>query len=114
MVEHDVHDERDSSDRSKLFCANALFLVSGRTPCKNTVLPESLKFRLVMARKCGPYWSKAETVDDAMRTIPDSSLLDRAMFSALFPDATIIPEKLFGITKSLMAVRKNFGIALKT
>ena len=77
-------------------------------------LPESLKFRLVMARKCGPYWSKAETVDDAMRTIQDSSLLDRAMLSALFPDATIIPEKLFGITKSLMAVRKNFGIALKT
>src|SRR5262245_2026235 len=25
-------------------------------------LPESLKFRLVMARKCGPYWSKGETV----------------------------------------------------
>lgn len=69
-------------------------------------LPESLKFRLVMARKCGPYWSKAATVDEAMRTIQDATLLDRRMFSALFPDATIIPEKFFGMTKSLMAIRK--------
>ena len=75
--------------------------------------PESLKFRLVMARKCGPYWSKAATVDEAMRTVQDASLLDRRMFSALFPDATIIPEKFFGMTKSLMAVRKNVEITPK-
>lgn len=69
-------------------------------------LPESLKFRIVMARKCGPYWSKAATVDDAMRTIQSSTLLDKRMFSALFPDAIIVPEKVFGITKSLMAIKK--------
>ncbi|WP_225187533.1 methyltransferase domain-containing protein [Bradyrhizobium sp. IC3195] len=69
-------------------------------------LPESLKVRLVMGRKCGPYWSKAATVDEAMRTIQSSSLLDRSMFSALFPDAEIIPEKVLGLTKSLMAIRK--------
>lgn len=78
-----------------------------RTPLLHW-LPESLKFRLVMARKCGPYWSKAETVDDAMRKIQSSALLDKAMFSALFPDATIVPEKLFGLTKSLMAVRDKY------
>lgn len=77
-----------------------------RTPLLHW-LPESLKFRLVMARKCGPYWSKAATVDEAMRTIQDSSLLDRRMFSALFPDAKIISEKFLGMTKSLMAIRKN-------
>jgi Methyltransferase domain len=76
--------------------------------------PESIKFRLVMARKCGPYWSKAATVDQAMRTIQDAILLDGRMFSALFPDATIIPEKFFGMTKSLMAVRKNVEITPKT
>jgi hypothetical protein len=68
-------------------------------------LPESLKFRIVMARKCGPYWSKASTVDQAMGTIQSSSLLDKAMFSALFPDAAIVSERVMGITKSLMAVR---------
>lgn len=71
-------------------------------------LPESLKFRIVMARKCGPYWPKTSTVDEAMRMIQSSSLLDRCMFSALFPDATIISERFFGMTKSLMAVRKRF------
>jgi hypothetical protein len=74
-------------------------------------LPESLKFRLVMARKCGPYWSKAATVDEAMRTIQSSLLLDKRMFSALFPDANIVPEKVFGITKSLMAIRSHFKAA---
>lgn len=77
-----------------------------RTPLLHW-LPESLKFRLVMARKCGPFWSKAATVDEAMRTIQDSSLLDKRMFSELFPDATIISEKFLGMTKSLMAVRRN-------
>ena len=70
-------------------------------------LPESLKFRLVMARKCGPYWSKAKTVDEAMRTIQSSLLLDKRMFSALFPDANIVSEKVFGMTKSLMAIRSH-------
>ncbi|WP_247438467.1 methyltransferase domain-containing protein [Bradyrhizobium sp. 139] len=80
-----------------------------RTPLLHW-LPESLKFRLVMTRKLGPYWSKAATVDEAMRTVQSSSLLDRRMFSALFPDAAVIPEKYLGLTKSLMAVRKNSEI----
>jgi hypothetical protein len=70
-------------------------------------LPESLKFRLVMARKCGPYWSKAATVDDAMRTIQSSLLLDKSMFSELFPDGNIVSERVFGMTKSLMAIRNH-------
>jgi hypothetical protein len=74
-------------------------------------LPESLKFRLVMARKCGPYWSKARTVDEAMRTIQSSLLLDKSMFSTLFPDANIVSEKVLGITKSLMAIRRHSKVA---
>jgi len=72
-------------------------------------LPESLKFRIVMARKCGPYWSRAATVDQAMRTIQSAVLLDKSMFSALFPDANIVPERIWGVTKSLMAIRKGFA-----
>lgn len=79
-----------------------------RTPILHW-LPDSLKFRLVMARKCGPYWSKAATVDEAMRTIQSSQLIDKRMFSALFPDAEIVPEKFLGFTKSLMAIRRYSG-----
>jgi hypothetical protein len=68
-------------------------------------LPESWRFRLVMMRKFGPYWAKGETVDQAMRTIQDATLLDRRMFSALFPDARIVSERFAGLTKSLMAIR---------
>lgn len=76
-----------------------------RTPILHW-LPETWRFRVVMARKCGPFWPKAADVDHAMRVIQSSTLLDKRMFSALFPDATIIPEKIYGLTKSLMAVRK--------
>jgi hypothetical protein len=68
-------------------------------------LPESWRFRVVMARKCGPFWSKGETVDQAMRTIQDATLVDKRMFAALFPDAKIVLEKVLGFTKSLMAIR---------
>jgi len=72
-------------------------------------LPESLKFRIVMATQCGPYWSKAATVDQAMRVIQSATLLDKRMFFALFPDAHIVPEKVWGVTKSLMAIRRVDG-----
>jgi hypothetical protein len=70
-------------------------------------LPESWRLRLVMAAKLGPHWSKGETVDHAMRTIQDATLLDRKMFGALFPDATIVSERFCGLTKSMMAIRQS-------
>jgi hypothetical protein len=72
-------------------------------------LPETWRFRLVMTRKCGPFWSKAESIDQAMRLIQSSTLLDKRMFGALFPDAKIVPEKFYGWTKSLMAIRSNIN-----
>lgn len=68
-------------------------------------LPSSLQLRLVMNRKLGPFWSKAETVDKGMRTIQAAYLLDKKMFGALFPDARIVSERVFGFIKSLMAIR---------
>jgi hypothetical protein len=76
-----------------------------RTPLLHW-LPETWRFRVVMARKCG-FWTKCKTVDHAMRTIQSSTLLDKAMFRALFPDAEIVPEKFYGFTKSLMALRER-------
>ena len=68
-------------------------------------LPESIRLRIFMARDCG-FYKRSETVDEAMRTLQDATLLDKRMFKALFPDAEIVPEKYFGFTKSLMAARR--------
>ena len=67
-------------------------------------LPESIRLRIFMAGDCG-FYKRSETVDEAMRMMQDATLLDKRMFRALFPDATIIPEKYLGLTKSLMATR---------
>lgn len=74
-------------------------------------LPETWRLRIVMYRQCGPHWPKGETVDHAMRTIQDATLLDKKMFSALFPDAQIVPETVFGLTKSMMAIRTGHDIS---
>ena len=67
-------------------------------------LPEPLAYRIVMARKCG-FWTKAATVDDALRTLQSARLLDARQMGALFPDALIRRERFMGLTKSLIAVR---------
>lgn len=68
-------------------------------------LPEPLRFRVVMARKCG-FWTKAPTVDEAMHTIQSSELIDMRMMKALFPDGEMHRESFYGFTKSLMAIRR--------
>ncbi len=68
-------------------------------------LPVPLRYRVVMARKCG-FWTKAETVMDAMKTVESSQLIDARMLSALFPDSEIKHERYYGLTKSLMAIRR--------
>lgn len=69
-------------------------------------MPDSLKFRLAMAKPLGPFWGKCSSVDEAMSAAHSARILDRRMFSSLFPDARIESEKIFGWTKSLMAIRQ--------
>jgi Methyltransferase domain len=69
-------------------------------------LPESWRYRLIMMKDLG-YIKKASTVSDAVRRVQSAVLLDRGQFSALFPDAEIRNERAFGLTKSLMAVRRG-------
>ena len=75
-----------------------------RTPLLH-MLPISLGYRIVMARKCG-YWQRAATVDEAMRTLESARLLDKRQFGALFPDADIISERFLGLTKSMFAIKR--------
>ena len=66
--------------------------------------PEPLRCRIVMRRKCG-YWTKADDIAAATKTVESAVLLDKSQMSSLFPDAKLISEKAFGVTKSLIAVR---------
>ncbi|WP_376799773.1 methyltransferase domain-containing protein [Candidatus Raskinella chloraquaticus] len=67
-------------------------------------LPEPVRLALVMRFDCGAF-PRAATLDDAQRYIEDSILIDRKRMSALFPDASISSERVFGLSKSLIAIR---------
>lgn len=67
-------------------------------------LPEPMRVKKVLRRGLGAF-PKAPSVDDAMRFIEDSNLLDARRFSHLFPDARIERERVYGLTKSLIAIR---------
>ncbi|MFO1238233.1 MAG: class I SAM-dependent methyltransferase [Alphaproteobacteria bacterium] len=67
-------------------------------------LPEPMRIAKVMRRGLGAF-PKAETVDDAARFIEDSNLLDARRFMHLFPDGRLERERVFGLTKSLIATR---------
>jgi Methyltransferase domain len=68
-------------------------------------LPQSLAYRVVMYRKCG-FWSKASTISQAMHSVQSAQMVDYAQFKELFGDATIVRERIFGLTKSLIAIRE--------
>lgn len=67
-------------------------------------IPEPLRIRLIMSRSFG-FYPKAKTIDEAMACVEDAVIVDRLRFTALFPDAQIVPEKFMGLTKSFMAIR---------
>ncbi len=69
-------------------------------------MPESWRLRLVMSRPLG-FWPKAPDLDAAMERVQWSVLLDRKMYRGLFPDSQIRQERVFALTKSLVAVRQS-------
>jgi 2-polyprenyl-3-methyl-5-hydroxy-6-metoxy-1,4-benzoquinol methylase len=75
-----------------------------RTPFLHWI-PQSWAYRIVMARKCG-FWSKAGTVSQAVQTVQSAQMIDYSQFKELFGDAKIIRERLFGLTKSLIAIKE--------
>lgn len=51
------------------------------------------------------HWGHAQDVDESMNLVESARLLSRPMLKELFPDATILTERLCGLPKSLVAVR---------
>jgi ubiquinone/menaquinone biosynthesis C-methylase UbiE len=70
-------------------------------------LPEQMRVRILMRFGLGYGGRRRETVDEAMAALQSSQLLDVRQLRALFPDAEIRKERVFGFAKSLMAVRQE-------
>jgi len=68
-------------------------------------LPEPIAYRIVMARKCG-FWPKHDTVSGAVNAVQSAKLIDMRQMQTLFDDAEVVREKFFGVTKSLIALKK--------
>ena len=73
-------------------------------------MPEAVRYRLILSRDMG-FMKKASCVAEAVESVQSAVLLDRRQFSTLFPDADIRCERVFGLTKSLMAVRQPLPAA---
>ncbi|MEQ1929213.1 MAG: class I SAM-dependent methyltransferase [Parvularculaceae bacterium] len=67
-------------------------------------LPEQLRYRLVRRFALG-FSGRKNSVDEAMVRVQSARLLDREQFRALFPDANHTVERVWGLTKSLIAIR---------
>lgn len=68
-------------------------------------LPEAVRVSMVLGRSMGHY-PRADSLDLATQWVQSAQLLDRRQFTQLFPDAVIVREKLVGLTKSLIAIRR--------
>ena len=68
-------------------------------------LPEQIRYRLVMRFALG-FADRKKTIHDAMVRVQSARLLDRGQMRALFPEATLTAERVFGFTKSLTAIRQ--------
>lgn len=71
-------------------------------------LPEQWRARLHTRRPLG-FFPVARDFDQAMTWTQHAVLLDRLQMSTLFPDARIESEKVFRLTKSLIAIRDGAG-----
>lgn len=69
-------------------------------------LPEPVRARLLMRFNLG-FGGRRATLDAAMQGLQSSNLIGEAQMAALFPDARIAREKVFCLTKSLMAIREE-------
>ena len=64
-----------------------------------------------MRRTCG-FWRQQPDVGSAMTAVQSALLLDKRQMQFLFPDAKIVSERYFGLTKSLIAIRENNSLPL--
>lgn len=67
-------------------------------------LPEPVRIRAVMHFQLG-HWEKQDTVSGAVQTVQSARLLTKGMLAALFPDATVLTERLALLPKSYTAIK---------
>jgi hypothetical protein len=67
--------------------------------------PETVRARMLCQKKRGFHARKA-SIDAAMRDVQSVNLLDAPQLRALFPEAEILKERVLGLTKSIIAVRR--------
>lgn len=67
-------------------------------------LPRPVRVGLVQRFKLG-HWPKSANVIEAVRWVESARLLDRKEFTALFPSATILTERMLGMPKSFIAIQ---------
>jgi hypothetical protein len=65
---------------------------------------EQIRISLVMKFSIG-HIPKAENLNEAVNEVIHMNLPNQTMFNQLFQDATIKKEKIFGLTKSLIAIK---------
>ena len=70
-------------------------------------MPECWRYRLLMTRGRG-FWQKRPDVGSATRAVQSACLLDKKQMQFLFPDAQIVHERIFGLTKSIIAIRRSY------
>ena len=68
-------------------------------------LPSPIRLFVMMRRR--DYPGGKASVTAAMSRLHSTILLDRKMLAAIFPDAALVPEKFFGLTKSWMAIKSK-------
>lgn len=68
-------------------------------------LPEHVRARILMGRRLG-FRGPEPSFDAAMRNIQSVNLVSRSQMAELFPDATLVSERVYGIVKSHIAIRR--------
>jgi ubiquinone/menaquinone biosynthesis C-methylase UbiE len=68
-------------------------------------LPEQVRARMALRRPLG-FMPKASSYSEAMAIIESARLLEQVQLAELFPDSTISKERVFGLAKSLIAIRR--------
>jgi ubiquinone/menaquinone biosynthesis C-methylase UbiE len=68
-------------------------------------LPEQVRARMVSRRALG-FMPKASSYSEAMAIVESARLLEQSQLAELFPDSTISKERVFGLAKSLIAIRR--------
>jgi hypothetical protein len=68
-------------------------------------LPKPIRIWLVLHFQLG-HWSRAASIDEAVRIVERARLLNKEMFQELFKDASVLTERIFWLPKSFIAIRK--------